>query len=486
MHDFDDFVKQVRNLHFAVILSSVAIAIALSHSDSVHEHASQQLRDALRLAETLTAERISDSITSGNERSKQQRNIKEFVESALDEYFQEKEFEFETVRVSSFVVNLGNQEEYGHVSNLGLLEEFYEARFDDPTYWFDSQLCLLSDGDRFFTSADDLELSSIRRVRYLPPPTLANFEKFLNRLLGIDELYVNPAFYGSYLKSGPVADRYQLNKDIYDYLSHLAGIEMSIVLKDIKLTNDESRGVLKTAQGHAEDDPIAYESYNFEFDTWTLEIRASAIGDTENEGDRRSLTFDFELPVMFQRKDPSFIADVLQSKQFDPNYYSQYLLGARSFEQLLPELSEATENLRSVTPEDLEKYLAEQARMSQAPINLFGFQIRRDLLEVWGILLLLSANLYFCIHYRILAATLSQSDSVNFPWVGLYRDRISTFVFQITILLPVGICLFLAFTSGWNSPLFALKCIWVVVALTLWVWTEVLYVRSRRKNQPAT
>jgi hypothetical protein len=371
---------------------------------------------------------------------------------------------------------MSKKEVFGHSSNISAHEK-YDYLSQDEKYWFGWQLCLLGDGTNLYSHPGDLALLHVTERT-----TLGDYTAFLNRLLRIDTLYTAPTFQPGYFFEGPVSDRYsQIPGEVLERLREITDVRLSIALTGVELTDSQSRKVFKTSQQHVAEDPAGYTDYNFKFDTLTLKVRAWPRAAAGSGHRVRSLSFDLELPVMFRLLQPTFMAEALQKAPLDKSYYSRYVSGARSFERLFPELAETTAYLSSVTPKDLEQYLEEQARSSGAPISLLGLQINRDLIEVWGVLLMLCVHLYFCMHYRALVSRLPRGDETLFPWIGLYRDLLSTLVFQISIALPFGVCLFAVLRDS-SSHFNPLEFSWLIFALLLLGWTEVIYVRYRRSR----
>lgn len=231
--------------------------------------------------------------------------------------------------------------------------------------------------------------------------------------------------------------------------------------------------IFAESQGHAEEDPTGYDDYDFKFDELVLDCRVRAtVGE--------AVSFELVLPVMFRTQQPEFVADTLRQPNFDDTYYARYLSGAQTFARLFPELMQVSNHLMSLSPEDLGSFLEDQRQKSGAPISVLGLQVSRDLIEVWGVLLMLTIQLYFCMHYRTLLDRLTPDEDVVFPWIGVYRHRLSALVFQFSLALPSAVTLFAAFKSrpvegiGWYAVIL------LVFAIALLIWAETIYIRSRK------
>ncbi|MEJ2170061.1 MAG: hypothetical protein P8X90_31565, partial [Desulfobacterales bacterium] len=425
MQDFSDSIKHLRNIHLVFVLAAAAIAMALSSSDSIYKTAGEQVRDVVSLEDALTAKNIADSISETAGVPKDKNRLRDFIKESVREYLEAKHVYFDSLEVDYFSVDIRQEESFGRFADISPYERYYHLS-QDENYWFGWQLCLLGDGKNLYAHPGDLDLLHVSNRT-----TLDDYSSLLNRLLQADTLYAAPTFHGRYFSEGPVAERYSgIPDEVVERLKEIKNVELDITLTKINLTDDQSRRVFKTSQGHAEEDPAGYTDYDFKFDTFTLEMRARPK-QASRSGDRTAtLSFNLELPIMFRLREPKFMAQALQKAPFDRAYYSRYISGARSFERIFPELAETTTHIASATPGDLELYLQEQAQSRGAPISLFGLQVSRDLIEVWGVLLMLCAQLYFCLHYRALISRMIENSEISFPWIGLYRDFISTLVFQ--------------------------------------------------------
>jgi hypothetical protein len=421
----------------------------------------------VRLQDVLTPESITASIYQSAKapayiaRKENKNKLEVFVEESLLEYIEAMEVHPSSVTVSHFAVDLRK-----HYRDMDLPEE---------VFWFNRELCLLSDGKNIYTQPYELADYS--------PRTLGDFQSFFNRLVSADVLYVAPTFDSPYhSRATLVSERYKgLPEDLRERLNQMNSVKLSVRLTDVELTDSENRQLFKRSQAHIEEDPVGYDDYDIKFDTLMLKCHARSSVDSRSTAQNDSISFSLPLPVMFRVQQPGFVSKALQQKTPGKEYYPRYLSGARSFKQLFPELTAVTKHLNSIIPKDLERYLEDQRLLSDAPISLLGIQISRDLIEVWGVLLMLCVQLYFCTHYRTLIDRIASNGNVLFPWIGLYHDVVSTAVFQVSVALPLAVCSFLAIRDGLDemavSPLATVR---VLIALGLLIWTEVIFVRYRR------
>lgn len=465
MDELKNLAKHLRSIHLVFVLAAAAIVVALLGSNTVYDVAQLQLRDVVQLNSDLTADRITASIAeSGGSpgRPTDERGsgrLEPFVQKALLAYFEATELYLDSVEVAFFSVAL-RADQYGRIVDI----------WDDKGFsWFENHLCLLTDGETVYTEARPLVHGSRR--------TIGDYRSFIDRMASVDALFCKPSFHFSYLQSVSVSERYPgLPEEIREALKEMNDVRLSVTVQDVALTNSESRNVFDRAQAHAEEDPIAYEDYNFEFDVLKLEVRARRGGVSGASGE--ALSFNLDLPIMFRAAQPQFVAQALQQTVSDSRYYARYLSGARSFERLFHELNNLIGPLTSVTPEDLERYLEAQKQKGGAPISLLGLQISRDLIEVWGVLLMLCVQLYFCMHYNALIDRLPKDRELVFPWIGLYQQAVPTVVFHVSVALPLAVASFVALRQAHAGVLGILA---VAVAAALLVWIEVLYLRYRVK-----
>lgn len=469
MDNFNDLARHLRSIHLVFVLTAAAIVMALLGSNTIYDIALQQQRDVVRLADMLSAGTIASSVSGKTQPEEpashwqRETKLQQFVEQSLLEYLEALDVTFDS---AEFILSVKLQhDQYGYI-------DYEYEEYNLQNSWFENHLRLLTDGPTVYTGPREL-MGELQR-------TIGGYRELINRLLGADRLYTSPGFHASYFyaESSSMKDRYPgLPDDVREWLSANKDLRLYVELTEVKLTNTRSRDVFDQSQAHAEDDPIAYESYDFEFDTFMLEGTAVSTTAERGSSEGESVEFELLLPVMFRVQQPAFVSDALQ-QAFDSRYYARYLSGARSFERIFPELTEVTMNLASITTDDLESYLEEQREASGAPISLLGLQISRELIEIWGVLLMLCVQLYFCMHYRTLLDRLPQDRDVFFPWIGLYRHPVAMTVFQVSIALPAAVTIFVSLRNG-RADLAGIVA--PAVAIALLIWTETIYVSFRRR-----
>ena len=468
IEDIETLLKHLRSIHLTFVLAAVAIVIALSASDTVFERAEEQLADVARLSERLTDTYIAESILAqggrtGRPTEESRGNLEKFLSAALSDYFELFEIFPEDFHVSHISVELPSDDA---VRPVGFIDDYLE--FQDRTSWLLHGPAVLLAGEVQHTSP-----LSLPRWR---PSTLASYRRQFDELLAADAVMLRPRFdFGFLLPGSPIADRHVAPEDaVVQALDGARDVRLFLTLRSLEFTTQASRDVHATALGHLQSDPIAYESYDFDFDEMRLDVVARTGADTR-------VAFDLALPVMFTPEPAQFFLDLLDDPAVDPRYRSRYLSGARSFDALFPELTQSTGLVGALPLGDLERYLDEQQRLAGAPISVLGLQISRDLVEVWGVFLMLCIQLYFCMHFKALLDRLPAGLDLAFPWIALYRAPIPSLVFQFSIALPMAAALLGAVREwppglpDWQSGAL------VAIAAILLGWAEALYLSMRRK-----
>ena len=183
---------------------------------------------------------------------------------------------------------------------------------------------------------------------------------------------------------------------------------------------------------------------------------------------------------MFGKSEVRFIGEMLKSIESGDEVYPRYLNGARTTQELFPELHSVTSLLSSAEYSELENFIREKAEENKTPINVFGLSISSQLIGIWGVVLLLSIQIYFCIHYNALLNQARTNEDVVFPWIALYHDISSKLVFQVSLFLPVFVCGIMFYSQGAGA--FNHKVIFLVLALLIFIWSERIYLKHLAAN----
>lgn len=99
----------------------------------------------------------------------------------------------------------------------------------------------------------------------------------------------------------------------------------------------------------------------------------------------------------------------------------------------------------------LEDVQHELERSSES-FEVLGVKIPLSAIAKVGILVFAAIAAYLCLHLRRLGALLKQQRALpEFPWIGIYRERMAKVIFAITVVgLPIGVSALLLMRS-WNS-----------------------------------
>jgi hypothetical protein len=82
-----------------------------------------------------------------------------------------------------------------------------------------------------------------------------------------------------------------------------------------------------------------------------------------------------------------------------------------SFESCFPDLFKAAQSAGNLKVTDLKNYLLQQIEKGDSVFDAFGLKIPLDQLTFWGIVVVLSVQLYFFLHVREFHAKIKASDS---------------------------------------------------------------------------
>lgn len=456
-------LQHLRTVHMTFVLAAIAIFSALSNSNTTYETAILQLQDVVTLNDTLKMEQLVATIPVVKPSRDQQaeNGLKKFVDASLAEYFELLDIVPEDQNLSHLDVSLPED-------IMGLRDPFNEEfQHSGNELWFETNKTLITNGKSEIyvnpTRLFDGNTSSVEQQR-----------DRLNRFLTADTMLVSPNFNAAFFTSGSILEkRYPWpSLEVRTKLSTMKKIRLSARLTQIVLTDSESLNVYNTAQLHIAVDPAGYENYDFRFDELHLDITA-----TSEVNERQKFTLI--LPVMFERRVSIFVSDALQSTQLANQYKSKYLSNDRTFTEVFPELSDVSKNLTSLSPQALRKYLEEQKEKSGSPISVVGLEINRGLIEVWGVILMLAIHLYFCMHYRAFLDSAYKREDFTFPWIGVYPHKIASFIFQLSLALPLGTTLFANLWLRQPDDNHVLEGFVVLLSICLFVWAECMYLRFR-------
>lgn len=118
-----------------------------------------------------------------------------------------------------------------------------------------------------------------------------------------------------------------------------------------------------------------------------------------------------------------------------------------SFDKSFSDLAKATDGFGPLPLEEARKLLSDEAAKGSDIFEAFGMKFPADQITRWGVILLLSVQLYLFAYLRQLTGKLSSTDAGwDVPWIGMDQSLISRVIVLATVeLLP---CLAVALLSG--------------------------------------
>ncbi len=470
MQDQNDFIKHLRNTQFAYVLAALAIIITYSSSNSIYKNAASQLQDLIQIDNQLTTQYLAENISTNSDIKGNEKNLDIFLRSSLQDYFEVFDIPAKDFKIHLHEVTTHKPNEFGHFSDV--IAQYSDHYRTDNKYWFGHQLCLLSDGKNIYAHPSEV----LHKTGY-SKTALSDFKKFINHILNIDIFYKNPEFHAQYADANTnISEQFQeIPENAAELLTNFTGLDLYVEINSVTLVSNVNRKVYERSQAHAMEDPAGYWDYNFDFDMLKLKI---AIAGYRSQP---STNFQMNLPIMFQLEKPSFIKNLLEQPSLDNVYLARYLSGAKSFEQLFPDLAKVSNNMNSINLNDLDKYLQERAISGDSPINILGLQIKRELIDVWGVFVMICIQLYFSIHYSYFIGKKSDFREITSPWIGLYRDWFSIIIFQLSIFLPFLVCIYILYSYYSNSSFNLLVVLWTLVSLIIIFSVEVNIVRYHNR-----
>jgi hypothetical protein len=123
--------------------------------------------------------------------------------------------------------------------------------------------------------------------------------------------------------------------------------------------------------------------------------------------------------------------------------------GCASFDSCFPDLVKATKGLETLSLSDLRSHLIQQLEKGDSVFEAFGLKIPVAQLTFWGIVVVLSVQLYFLLHLREFHAKIRPRDTGwDVPWIGVYPSVLSRAVyFTTTTVMPVVAVALLAYRA---------------------------------------
>jgi hypothetical protein len=120
-----------------------------------------------------------------------------------------------------------------------------------------------------------------------------------------------------------------------------------------------------------------------------------------------------------------------------------------SFKQTFKDLSIAAHDESDLPLEDIKEFLHDEAAKGPEVFEAFGMKFPAGQITFWGVVLLLSIQLYFLVYLRQLFGRLRQDDAGwDVPWIGMDSSQLSkTILYTSLVILP----LFASTLLGWQA-----------------------------------
>ena len=131
-----------------------------------------------------------------------------------------------------------------------------------------------------------------------------------------------------------------------------------------------------------------------------------------------------------------------------------------SFAQTFPDLAALSEGLDALQPEQVGKILRNLRERTGKEVEVSGLKVPLEVITRWGLVLIVGIQLYFWLDLRNFLRRTVSPGTLDVPWLGLYRDGISRFIFWTSsVMLPIAtVCLLMIKgvlgVEGWSHRLF--------------------------------
>ncbi len=413
----DDFVRHLRRLNLALVLTSVALVVTSSLAPApILTKAYNQIRDIASASENLTLEWVRSQYTVRRHRSDFRETLlfsdinRTLYEAEMTSNLLSKELEFYFYSYDDF--------ESGHV--VAAHPEFAKTITSLP---------LPPRRFRDFVEGWDLLLVGGETV------SLESWQKALGA----------QAFFFDQSLGNAMPDEKTI------YLNH----EGRVPAEPRSLT---STGKLRPFTAFLSlDRPRVDADPRSDRSGWRLILQDYTLNSSRG-AQARKFRIEIRLRAL-QKRLP------LQARFAEEYGISDWRPGG--FTESFPEAWEIAKHLDSVDMGQLEEYVRSRLSEARADIELLSMKFPYEGVRIWGILILLTLQYLFVLHLRQFRKW--QGDGAltrPYPWVGLYSDRMSQGVFLFSsTALPTGSAISLAADKGyWHFPV---SIVWFGVAMSV-------------------
>ena len=112
-----------------------------------------------------------------------------------------------------------------------------------------------------------------------------------------------------------------------------------------------------------------------------------------------------------------------------------------SFASSFPDLAEATREFETLDLEKIEKILSDEAEKGGQVFEAFGMKFPAEQITVWGIVLLLAVQMYFCIYLKQLSGLPPTEEARDIPWPGMDNSWQAQFLYGVSVIVLPALAL---------------------------------------------
>jgi len=209
---------------------------------------------------------------------------------------------------------------------------------------------------------------------------------------------------------------------------------------------------LKESLKNAAEFPVADFRSTIEERTPQLELQLSLdpqeLSDsTDEDGKQQSFSYTAR---MGDDGDLMLIVSILTLKRYavtrETISHHFHNLHAGEFQDTFADLARASDAMSDLPLQDIKEFIHDEAAKGPEIFEVFGMKFPAGQVTLWGIILLLSIELYFFTYLRQLAGKLSSDDpGWDVPWIGMDGSTLAQAILFVTLVpLPVAALTLLA------------------------------------------
>lgn len=158
-----------------------------------------------------------------------------------------------------------------------------------------------------------------------------------------------------------------------------------------------------------------------------------------------------------------------------------------TFDESFADLAQLASEVDSLQLDDLKNHFGKLRSEQGATIELLGAKVPLSALQTWGLLILVSVQLYFALHMeRYLRVFAHKTRDDEYPWIGTYKSPPARAVFAITTsVIPVIATLFVMSANadpqtGWMQILVAWGFAAGSLAIAVFSFSQVIRIHQKQ------